>query len=309
MSHDQNFKNLIVDYPREAIGFFAAVEAQAVDAGARILPIREEQLKERLGERFRELDVPLLVEWPDGRRAALLFVLEEETDPARFSIHRLAHYCLDLAELYATDRIVPVVIFLHPGGFPTRLSLGGDTQSYLDFRYIACPLKQIPARDHLHSANLVARLNLPNMAYAPEDKLLVYAQALRGLLELEPAPEKRLKYLDFIDIYADLDDNERQLYSQLYPHEVTAMAGFAQRFTEQGREEGRQEGRQEGRREGQQEGIQRGEARILTAQLRLRFGDLPAALHQRIETADADTLLRWSERVVTAATLDEILAD
>jgi hypothetical protein len=48
-------------------------------------------LKERLGERFRELDVPLLVEWPDGRREALLFVLEEETNPYRFLIHRLAH--------------------------------------------------------------------------------------------------------------------------------------------------------------------------------------------------------------------------
>ena len=76
MDHDHNFKNLVVDYPRESIAFFAAVEAQAVDAGARILPLREEQLKERLGERFRELDVPLLVEWPDGRRAALLFVFE-----------------------------------------------------------------------------------------------------------------------------------------------------------------------------------------------------------------------------------------
>ncbi len=295
MSHDHNFKNLILDYPHQAIAFFAAVEAQAVDAGARILPIREEQLKERLGERFRELDVPLLVEWPDGRRAALLFVLEEETDPDRFSIHRLAHYCLDLAELYATDRVVPVVIFLRPGSFPTRLVLGSETRSYLDFRYIACALKQIPARDHLDSSNLVARLNLPNMAYAPEDKLLVYAQALRGLVTLEPSPEKRLKYVDFIDIYADLDDNERQLYTQRYPQEVTTMAGFAQRFTELGH------------KEGHKQGLQRGEARILTAQLRLRFGDLPAAVQQRIEAADADTLLRWSERVLTAQTLEDTL--
>jgi hypothetical protein len=304
MSHDHNFKNLILDYPRQAIGFFAAAEAQAVDAGARLLPIREEQLKERLGERFRELDVPLLVEWPDGRRAALLFVFEEETQPDRFSIHRLAHYCLDLAELYATDRVVPVVIFLRPGGFPTRLVLGSDTQTYLDFRYIACALKQIPARDHLHSTNLVARLNLPNMAYAPEDKLLVYAQAIRGLVTLEPSPEKRLKYVDFIDIYADLDDNERERYTQLYPQEVTTMAGFAQRFTDKGREEGHKEGHREGRKEG----MQLGEARILTAQLRLRFGDLPAAVQQRIEAADADTLLRWSERVLTAQTLEEVLA-
>ena len=149
------------------------------------------------------------------------------------------------------------------------------------------------------------------MAYAPEDKLLVYAQAIRGLVTLEPSPEKRLKYVDFIDIYADLDDNERQLYTQLYPQEVTTMAGFAQRFTDKGREEGRQEGRQEGREEGRQEGhnegLQRGEARILTALLRLRFGDLPAAIQQRIEAADADTLLRWSERVLTAQSLDDTL--
>ena len=65
MDHDQNFKNLILDYPREALAFFAAEEAEGIE-GARVVPVRQEQLKERLGERFRELDVPLLVEWPDG---------------------------------------------------------------------------------------------------------------------------------------------------------------------------------------------------------------------------------------------------
>ena len=34
MSHDQNFKNLILDYPRAAIALFAAVEAQVIDARA-----------------------------------------------------------------------------------------------------------------------------------------------------------------------------------------------------------------------------------------------------------------------------------
>ena len=193
-----------------------------------------------------------------------------------------------------------LVIFLHPGGFQTRL--------VLDFRYIACALKQIPARDHLHSTNLVARLNLPNMAYAPADKLEIYARAVGGLFELEPHPERRLKYLDFIDIYAHLDDNERQLYAQRYPHEASTMTGFAQRFIEEGRKEGREEGIKEGEQAGLKQGLQRGEARVLTALLRLRFGDLPVAVQQRIEAADADTLLRWSERVLTAQTLEEVLA-
>ncbi|MEI6544544.1 MAG: hypothetical protein WCL60_13575, partial [Methylococcales bacterium] len=91
---------------------------------ARIIPIRQEQLKDRLGDRFRELDVPLLVEWPDGNREAILFVLEEETQTNRFSIYRLAHYCLDLAELMETDRVIPIVIFLNTGTRKDRLRLG-----------------------------------------------------------------------------------------------------------------------------------------------------------------------------------------
>jgi hypothetical protein len=291
MSHDQNFKNLILDYPHAAVSFFAESEASGIDVDVRILPIREEQLQERLGERFRELDVPLLVEWPDGRREALLFVLEEETEPRKFSIHRLAHYCLDLAELFAIDRGVPVVIFLRPGAFPTRLALGGDTHVYLEFRYLACALFQTPARQYFESANLVARLNLPNMAYEPTEKIEVYAQAVRGLLELEPQTEKRLKYLDFIDIYADLNDNERVIYQQRYPKEADEMTGFAERFIQQGI----------------QQGMQQGEAKVLIRLMTRRFGELPDATLREIESANADTLLQWSERVLTAQTLDEVL--
>lgn len=71
--HDQNFKNLILDYPVQSLEFFAGKEAGSDLSEARIIPIRQEQLKERLGDRFRELDTPLLVEWPDGRREAILF--------------------------------------------------------------------------------------------------------------------------------------------------------------------------------------------------------------------------------------------
>lgn len=97
MDHDQNFKNLILEYPRQALKFFAQEEIGEHDlVDARIIPVREEQLKSKLGERYRKLDVPLLIEWPDGQREGILFILEEETLIRRFSIYRLAHYCLDL---------------------------------------------------------------------------------------------------------------------------------------------------------------------------------------------------------------------
>jgi len=46
---------------------------------------------------------------------------------------------------------------------------------------------------------------------------------------------------------------------------------------------------------------------VLKHQLRLKFGALPDEIQRRIEQADEQTLLEWSERVLTANRLDEVL--
>jgi hypothetical protein len=69
------------------------------------------------------------------------------------------------------------------------------------------------------------------------------------------------------------------------------MTGFAERFIQQG----------------MQQGMQQGEAKMLIHLLVRRFGELPEETLRKIETADAGTLLQWSERVLSAQTLDEVL--
>jgi hypothetical protein len=229
------------------VRFFAADEAAEVDERVRVVPIRQEQLKERLGDRLRELDVQLLLEWPDGRCATILFAFEEESETSRFPIHRLAHYCLDLAELFQTERVVPAAIFLRKGERPASLTLGGDRYDFLTFRYLACNLKHLNWQDWRDSDNIVARLNLPNMAYRPDERVAVYAAALRGLIQLEPDPEKQLKYLDFVEIYSHLNDDERNQYQRDYPEEVRTMQSYSARI--------------------RQEGVQIGEANMLLFQL------------------------------------------
>jgi len=165
ITHDQNFKNLILDYPRESLMFFAEKEARDLPPDVKITPVRQEQLKDRLGDHFHELDTPLQLEWPDGRRAAMVFVLEEETEPRYFSIHRTGRYCLHVSELLKTDRVVPVVIFLNRGQYSPVLTLRGNWNTYIYVRFIACDLGRIPAEKYVTSTNIVARLNLPNMAW------------------------------------------------------------------------------------------------------------------------------------------------
>ena len=295
LSHDQNFKNLILDYSRQALELFASAEAQHLDEQVRITPIRQEQLKNRLGDRFHELDVPLLVEWPDGRRATLLFVLEEETNPSRFSIHRLAHYCLELSELYGTERVVPVVIFLREArNLPEHLQLGGDQLTYLNFSYLKCELAKLDASQYLHSDNLVARLNLPNMRWPEEQKVDIYASAVSGLLTLEPDPEKQLKYIDFIDIYTAMDDNQMHEYQTRYPQENQKMATLTERLLN------------EGMQQGIQQGMQQGEQNVLQRQLVRRFGPLDSQARQRLQHATAQELECWADNILDARTLDEV---
>ncbi len=64
-----------------------------------------------------------------------------------------------------------------------------------------------------------------------------------------------------------------------------------------------------GRREGLQKGLQEGEARVLIRQLEFRFQKISKDLRVRIKNADTTTLLQWAERVLDAASLEEVFKD
>ena len=298
ISHDQNFKNLIVDYPREALEFFAPEEAPRPEEAARVVPVREEMLQERLGDRYRRLDVPLMVKWEDKSREPILFLVEEESDRHRFSPRRLAYYDLDLGGMFNTVRVVPVVVFLRSGPAPRPLHFT-ERGAYHTVRYLHCSLGDMPVEDWLDSGNVVARVNLPNMRRPPGmSKVEVYAHAVRGLFDREPDPDRRAKYMDFIDIYADLTENERRRYRQQHPEESSIMVGLNQRARDEGRRQGRQEGVRQGRAQG--------ERALLERQLRRRFGALPPRVGARLGAAAEAELEAWADNVLDAATLDEV---
>lgn len=78
---------------------------------------------------------------------------------------------------------------------------------------------------------------------------------------------------------------------------------------EKGREEGREEGLAEGLEAGLAKGHLHGEATVLIRMLSKRFGPLPDAIAQRIESADAPMIERWLDRVLDAAALGEVFED
>ncbi|MDO5101590.1 MAG: DUF4351 domain-containing protein [Lautropia sp.] len=311
ITHDQNFKNLIVDYPVQALQFFVTAEAPQAGDLLEITPIRQELLKDRLSDRFFELDVPLRLEWKDGRREILLFVLEEQSDPRKFSIYKLAVYCVQLAEQMKIDRVVPVVIFLRSSrNRRPYLRLGSEHQAFLSFHYIFSELDQLPAEQYFQATNIVARILLPLMRYSKGTRSQVFWRSAQGIVELEPDPEKQAKYLDFLDKALPLTDNERQQYERDFPQEQHIMATLTERWKAEGRQDGIRQGIQQGIQQGIEQGIQQGEQQgrqqLLIRMLEKRFGSLDVGTVERLQAASTAELDQWGERILDAEHLEDV---
>ncbi len=68
----------------------------------------------------------------------------------------------------------------------------------------------------------------------------------------------------------------------------------------------KEEGMQQGMQQGMRQGMQQGEAAILKRQLKHRFGNLSPVYENKINLADSETLLYWSERILAAKTPEDV---
>ncbi len=101
--------------------------------------------------------------------------------------------------------------------------------------------------------------------------------------------ESLLRY--YVQGTGRLDEQQaRALLEQIFPGEPL-METFIDRYIDQGR----------------QLGEQRGEAKMLLRQIERKFGPPSEAVRNRITQADSDTLLHWSDRILEAGSLDEVL--
>ena len=96
---------------------------------------------------------------------------------------------------------------------------------------------------------------------------------------------------------------EQEFLKEIYTYEKARQMPYitsAERF-------GIQKGIEQGIEQGREEGIRRGEATLLLRLIELRFGAADQDVIQRIHEADSETLLHWSDRILTAQSLSELL--
>ena len=249
-SHDHNFKNLLLDFPKEALEFFFPEALEAWGNIQKITFVRQEPKKHHLSDASLELDMPILFQFKE--KTLLLWLVEFQEDKGRFSIHKLMRYTADLMELHPDAVVVPTVLFTDRKRWNKDVLCELDSRIanrvFVHFEYIFCKLFDLNARDYFFVNNPVVKILLPKMHYDASDRTEVIVEAYKGLHQLTSIAMFQ-KYMYFIDLYADVAPEEQErLFQKIISNKETVM--LAEYIKNKGRQEGREEGREEGRREG-----------------------------------------------------------
>jgi len=166
-SHDQAVKNLLKDYPAEALEFLAEDVIQMHGQPVEIEFLDTAVAKDDVAEPGpgQAMDLAIRYRFDDGE-AAILVLVEHWSDAGRLDLLRTAAYFLDLCRRFPEEEILPVALV--DDDRPRALA---DTveRSAMSTRHFLFHTRivQVPSLDlerFRHTANRVALSFSPNMA-------------------------------------------------------------------------------------------------------------------------------------------------
>ncbi|WP_045220277.1 hypothetical protein [Desulfonatronum thioautotrophicum] len=91
-SHDHNFKNVFLDFPRESLELFYPQALELYGELQEISFVRQEPRKHHLSDSGLALDMPILFRFTRG--ALVLWLVEFQEDKGKFSIYKLLRYLI-----------------------------------------------------------------------------------------------------------------------------------------------------------------------------------------------------------------------
>ena len=146
---------------------------------------------------------------------------------------------------------------------------------------------------------LVALAQLQAMAHRGPARKRVKLRLIRFLYARDYTREQILAWFRVLDWMLRLpEDLELEFREELIAFEEETQMPYVTSVERIGIQKGLEQGLQRGRQEG--------EAAILLRQIALKFGPPSEGVRARIEAADADTLLDWSARILTAERVDDL---
>ena len=263
--------------------------------------------------------------WRDGGEALVYLLFEHQSAPPTEGLmaERVLRYEVRIWDRWRADHpraktlpaILPIVLYHgaslwpEPPSFDALLDVPAGLRPAIEpylvrFTYLLHDLSKISDEELRDGAMRTALAKLVAMCFkyarTRADFLQILGRWMDVAREVVRAPHglealaQVMRYILEVNEHVEPEALQALLERDLGPEAKDAIMTAGQRLIEQGRQQGRQQGIQE----------------LLLLLLRQRFGDaVDAHVEQRIATASLEQIKAWSVRVLSAATLSELLAD
>jgi predicted transposase/invertase (TIGR01784 family) len=279
----------------------------------------------------RHADLLFSVAWRDGGEALVYLLFEHQSTSDDRMAFRLLRYLVRIWERWLAEHpraetlpvIVPVVLYhgdqvwSAPLTFDALFDIPAAVRPALaphlvQFTYLLDDLSEIPDDQLRARAMMTAlgrlveicfkhartRADLPEILAGWADVLHEVIHAPDGLEALVLV----MRYILLVNDHVEPATLQAFLERVAGPDTKETIMTAGERLIQQGEERGIQKG--------EERGIQKGQRALLLHQLRTRFrSDVSADMEQRVANASSDQIALWAERVLSATTLAELLAD
>ena len=272
-SHDQAVKNLIKDYPEEALEFLAEDVVSAHGRPVSVEFLDTAAAKDDAAEPGPGMAMDLAIRYVFSDGHGVLFVLVEHWSSAdKLDLLRTARYYLDLCRRFPDDEILPIALVDddRPRAIADTVLRGALGETFLSFRTRVVQVPTLDLEQYRRTRNRVALSFLPNMAgvFDRVERVLEVALAFQ---EIGDSDGYRKFFALWIVEGRLAKEEQLTLDRRLVEMD---MPFIIEKWKRDGLEAGHKEGHREGHREGLAEGLAEGlrQARIEDARKMLAEG-------------------------------------
>ncbi len=248
-SPDEMIKNLIRDYPVDALEFIKPEIIARYGHPVKIHFNIQEVKKHSHYDRNLKNDISITYTFKNGKKVVLVLI-EHWSDKAKFDIFRFAHYVIDLAHRSPEVDILPVALFTDRSGTwhtqpPPEIRISCLDETYLHFRYDLIRMKDHQAEKYMETKNRFIAVLRSAMRYEIEKKIALAVEFIRTYGYIEKDIRNIEKNIDIIEFFLEISKEEKEsIINSLEERRESNM--IVQELKKRGYREGIQQGMQKG---------------------------------------------------------------
>jgi len=253
LSQDEMIKNLIRDYPIDALEFFNPDVIKKYGKPVWVDFHLQEVKKHSHFDKNLKNDISVIYRFQNGEHI-VLSLIEHWSDKAKFDIHRFAHYLIDLDHQFPDYEKIPVALFTDSSNewekeLQHKIEIKCLEEVFMSFRYRLVRMKSYEAEKYMNTKNKFIAVLRSAMKWSEADKIMLALNFIKSYKNIEPDIKIVIKNIEIIDFFLYLDNIERDNVNHLLVKNREMNMSIVQELKKEGITEGKIAGKLEGKLE------------------------------------------------------------